>query len=98
MRYMLADGLRAAMRPLALKARRHKGGQPPGRPDRHLLAAPLYLARTGAPWSDLPGELGRRGAVHNRFRRRVASGALRRRSEALTADPAFGEPRRVLTD
>jgi transposase len=36
--------------------------------------------------------------VYNRFRRWVASGALRRLFEALTADPAFGEVRRVLID
>jgi transposase len=98
MRYMLTDDLWAAMRPLVEQAKRHKGGQPPALPDRDFFEALLYLARTGVPWRDLPGEFGRWDAVYNRFRRWVASGALRRLFEALTADPAFGAVRRVLID
>jgi putative transposase len=67
-------------------------------PDRGFFEALLYLARTGIPWRDLPGEFGRWDAIYNRFRRWVASGALGRLFEALTADPAFGEVRRVLVD
>ena len=98
MRYMLTDELWAAMEPLVRQAKRHKGGQPPGLPDRDFFEALLYLARTGVPWRDLPGEFGRWDAVYNRFRRWVASGALRRLFEAMTADPALGEFRRVLID
>jgi transposase len=98
MRYMLTDGLWAAMGPLVEKAKRHKGGQPPVLPERDFFEALLYLARTGVPWRDLPSEFGRWDAVYNRFRRWVASGALRRLFEALTADPAFGDVRRVLID
>jgi transposase len=98
MRYMLTDELWAAMEPLVRQAKRHKGGQPPGLPDRDFFEALLYLARTGVPWRDLPGEFGRWDAVYNRFRRWVASGALRRLFEAMTDDPAFGEFRRVLID
>jgi transposase len=98
MRYMLTDGLWAAMGPLVEQAKRHKGGQPPVLPERDFFEALLYLARTGVPWRDLPSEFGRWDAVYNRFRRWVASGALRRLFEALTADPAFGDVRRVLID
>ena len=80
------------------QAKRHKGGQPPRLPERQFFEALLYLARTGVPWRDLPAEFGRWDAVYNRFRRWVSSGALRRLFEALTADPAFGEVRRVLID
>jgi transposase len=96
MRYMLTDDLWAAMEPLVRQAKRHRGGQQPQLPDRQFFEALLYLARTGAPWRDLPGEFGNWDAVYNRFRRWVASGALRRLFEAMTADPAFGEVRRVL--
>ena len=58
----------------------------------------MYLARTGVPWRDLPGEFGRWDAVYSRFRRWVASGALRRLFEAMTAEPRLGEFRRVLID
>jgi len=95
---MLTDELWAAMEPLVRQAKRHKGGQPPDLPDRAFFEALLYLARTGVPWRDLPGEFGRWDAVYNRFRRWVASGALRRLFEAMTDDPALGEFRRVLID
>jgi putative transposase len=98
MRYLLTDSLWAAMEPLVLKAKRHKGGQPPVLSERGFFEALLYLARTSIPWRDLPSEFGRWDAVYNRFRRWVASGALRRLFEALTAEPAFGEVRRVLID
>src|SRR5881398_561019 len=98
MRYMLTDDLWAAMAPRVEEAKRHKGGQRPGLPDRAFFEALLYLARTGVPWRDLPGEFGRWDAVYNRFRRWVTSGALLRLFEALTAEPAFGDVRRVLID
>ena len=98
MRYMLTDDLWAALEPHVRQAKRHQGGQPPRLPERAFFEALLYLARTGVPWRDLPAEFGRWDAVYNRFRRWVASGALRRLFEALTADPAFGDVRRVLID
>jgi transposase len=42
----------------------------------------LYLARTGIPLRDLPGEFGAWDDVYQRFRRRVASGALARLFES----------------
>lgn len=98
MRYMLTDDLWAAMEPHVEQAKQHKGGQRPDLPDRLFFEALLYWARTGVPWRDLPGEFGAWDAVYNRFRRWIASGALRRLFEALTAEPAFGEVRRVLID
>jgi putative transposase len=98
MRYMLTDPLWIAMQPLVERAKRHKGGQPPVLPDRMFFEALLYLARTGVPWRDLPGDFGAWDAVSNRFRRWVGSGALARLFEAMTADPQFGEVRRVLVD
>jgi transposase len=50
------------------------------------------------PWRDLPSEFGRWDAVYNRFRRWIASGALRLLFEAMTDDPVFGAFRRVLID
>src|SRR4051812_38641193 len=98
MRHMLTDEFWAAMEPLVRQAKRHRGGQPPGLPDRQFFEALLYLARTGIPWRDLPSEFGRWEAIYNRFRRWVASGGLRRLFESLTADPQFGDVRRVLID
>ena len=98
MRYMLTDDLWSAMAPLVRQAKTHKGGQPPVLPDRQFFEAVLYLARTGIPLRDLPAEFGAWDAVYNRLRRWVHSGALRRLFELLTADPRFGEVRRVLVD
>src|SRR5262245_24941620 len=98
MRYMLTDDLWALLGPLVARAKRHPQGQKPALPDRDFFEALLYVARTGIPWRDLPAEFGSWDAVYGRFRRWVASGALRRLFEALTADPALGEYRRVLID
>src|SRR5688572_9064463 len=98
MRYMITDELWAALGPLVEQAKRYTCGQPPRLPDRSFFEALLYWARTGIPWRDLPAEFGRWDAVYNRFRRWVHSGSLRALFELLTADPAFGEVRRVLID
>jgi transposase len=98
MRYMITDELWAAMAPLVAQAKRHQGGQPPVLPDRMFFEALLYLGRTGVPLRDLPGEFGAWDAMYNRFRRWLASGAMARLFALLTADPAFGEVRRVLVD
>ena len=98
MRYMITDDLWAAMEPLVMKAKRYRGGQPPVLPDRMFFEALLHIARTGEPLRDLPAEFGAWDAVYNRFRRWVASGAMARLFEAMTADPQFGEVRRVLVD
>ena len=98
MRYLLTDDLRAAMAPLVEQAKTHRGGQPPVLPDRQFFEPLLYLARTGVAWRDLPAEFGRWDAVYNRYRRWVTSGGIRRLFEAMTADPSFGDVRRVLVD
>src|SRR3954466_3664922 len=98
MRYMITDGLWSAMEPLINQAKRHKGGQPPVLPDRMSFEAVLYIARTGIPLRDLPGEFGAWDAVSQRSRRWVASSALARLFEAMPSDPQFGEVHRVLVD
>ncbi len=98
MRYVLTDDLWAAMAPRVERAKWYKGGQPPALADRDFFEALLYLARTGVPWRDLPAEFGAWDAVYNRFRRWVRSGSLRALFALLTADPQFGEVRRVLVD
>lgn len=95
---MLTDDLWAAMAPLVERAKTHRGGQPPVLPDRMFFEALLYLGRTGVPLRDLPGEFGEWDAVYQRLRRWVHSGAMRRLFEGMTADPRFGEVRRVLVD
>ena len=48
-----------------------------GRPPvdhRRTLDAVFWIARTGAPWRDLPEELGNWNSVHKQYRRWTASG------------------------
>jgi putative transposase len=95
---MISDERWAALGPVVAAAKKNRQGPAPTLPDRMFFEALLYLARTGVPWRDLPGEFGSWDAVYNRFRRWVHSGSLRALFELLTADPELGEVRRVLID
>lgn len=53
-------------------------GAPAGLEDRAFVEAVLYLARTGLPWRDLPGEFGQWSAVYMRFRRWEKAGVWQR--------------------
>ena len=98
MRYLITDELWAALGPAVEAAKKNRCSQKPQLADRLFFEALLYLARTGVPWRDLPGDFGAWDAVYNRFRRWISSGSLRRLFELLTADPRFDEVRRVLID
>src|SRR4051794_40892441 len=95
---MITDDLWTTLGPAVHQAKRYKCGRPPVLPDRTFFEALLYWARTGIPWRDLPDVFGAWDAVYNRSRRWVGSGSLTALFELLTADPAFGEVRRVLID
>ena len=98
MRYMIKDELWTIMRPCVEQAKRYKCGAAPALPERMFFEAVLYIARTGVPWRDLPGEFGGWDAVYNRFRRWIASGSLTKLFELLTNNPDFAEVKRVLVD
>ena len=54
-----------------------EGGPKRGRPPsdhRRVLDAVFWIARTGSPWRDLPGELGRWASVYKQFLRWTRSG------------------------
>jgi putative transposase len=94
---MFSDAAWKIFEPLVEQAKQHKGGQPPVLSERMFFEAILYVARTGIPWRDLPGEFGAWDAVYNRFRRWEASGALQRLFALITA-PELAEVKRVLVD
>lgn len=56
-----------------LTGRCEQGGRPP-RDHRRVLDAVFWIARTGAPWRDLPEELGNWNSVWRQFRRWSVSG------------------------
>jgi transposase len=56
-----------------LTGRSEQGGRPARNP-RRVLDGVFWIARTGAPWRDLPEELGNWNSVWRQFRRWSASG------------------------
>lgn len=98
MRTVITNSMWALLEPRIKPTGRNACGGKPRLPDRAFLEALLYLARTGVPWRDLPGDFGAWDAVYNRFRRWVASGRLRKLFEAVTDHPELGEIPRLFVD
>ncbi len=74
---------------------RRIGHLPPGKPgdpgatardDRLFIDAVLRIARTGAPWADLPARFGARDTAFQRFNRWAEKGTWARIMEALGGD------------
>ena len=60
-----------------------------GRDNRLFLEAVLWIARTGAPWRDLPNVFGRWNTAFRRFRRWAKKGVFEHLFKALSADADF---------
>jgi transposase len=57
--------------------------------NRLFVEAVLWIARTGAPWRDLPDEFGLWNSVFKRFRRWTSKGVFESVFKALSGDPDF---------
>jgi transposase len=77
------DDLWALLAPLLRVDKPRKKPGRPRRDDRAIFDGLIWLARTGAQWSQLPREFGPKSTVHERFSEWVASGALERAWAAL---------------
>ncbi len=68
-----------------------KNGDPgrSARDNREFLEAVLWMARTGAPWRDLPSEFGLWNSVFQRFRRWAHKGVFERVFKELSAAADF---------
>jgi putative transposase len=60
-----------------------------GRDNRRFVEAVLWIARTGAPWRDLPPELGNWNSTWRRFARWSENGVWERLFAAMADDPDF---------
>jgi transposase len=65
------------------------------RDNRLFMGAILWIARTGAPWPDLPERFGEPDTAYQRFYRWAKSGVLARVMEALGGDADLED---LLTD
>jgi putative transposase len=80
----LTDAQWARVQPLLPSASK-KGGRP-GKPDRPMLEAMLWILRTGAPWRDLPNAYGPWESVYTRFSRWSAKGVYALLIQALSRE------------
>lgn len=73
-RYELTDQEWEQIAPL-IPSNKGKRGRPP-KDDRLMLNAMVWLARSGAPWRDLPERYGSYSSVYSRFRKWIDDGIL----------------------
>lgn len=80
---MLTDDQWARIAPLLPNPIR---GRPYCSDHRTTVEAILWIARTGAPWRDLPGRYGKWMTVYQRFRRWTRQGVFQKVFESLGGD------------
>ncbi len=82
---MLSDRQWARLEP-ALRGDPKKGGRPPLQANRNTVEGILWIARTGAPWRDLPPEFGKWNSVYQRFRRWTKAGVFEQLFNSLAGE------------
>jgi transposase len=82
---ILSDAQWALMEPHCLGKKSDPGRT--GSDTRRFMEAGLWIARTGAPWRDLPESFGNCNTVFKRFRHWVKRDGFRHIFEAVSKDP-----------
>ena len=72
------DALWALLAPILKSEKERKKPGRPRRDDRAIFDGLIWLARTGAQWSQLPRTFGPKSTVHERFSEWIETGALER--------------------
>jgi transposase len=86
-RLVLSDGQWARIAPHVIGDHRSPGTS--GRDNRLFVEAVLWIARTGAPWRDLPDSFGNANSIFRRFSRWSKKGVWQRLFAAVSDDPDF---------
>ena len=86
-RLMLSDAQWERIVPHIIGDCRSRGTS--GRDNRMLVEAVLWIARTGAPWRDLPAVFGNWNSLFRRFSRWRQKGVWDRLLKAVSDDPDF---------
>ena len=87
-REVLSDEQWSRIRPL-LPRLRDRVGRPYETEHRVTVEGILWIARTGAPWRDLPERFGKWISVYQRFRRWTHAGIFERLMATIEADLDF---------
>ncbi|QCT04349.1 transposase [Paenibacillus algicola] len=70
-----------------LPAERKAQGGRPAKDNRTMINAMLWIARSGAPWRDVPKYYGPWKSVYTRFRRWEKAGVFHQVLECLASEP-----------
>lgn len=89
-RYELTDQEWERISPLLPPKPAGKPGRPP-KDNRLMLNAMVWLARSGAPWRDLPERFGPWESVYSRFRKWVDCGILEAAFRELSLEAELEE-------
>ncbi|RXZ80403.1 IS5 family transposase [Paenibacillaceae bacterium] len=87
-RYEIHDDQWEIIKPLLPAERKRQGGRP-AKNNRMMLNAMLWIARTGAPWRDLPDYYGSWKSVYTRFRRWQMAGIWDQILAHVSIEPDF---------
>ena len=87
-RYEIRDDQWDRMKDLLPAERKPQGGRPP-KDHRKMLNAMLWVARTGAPWRDLPEYYGSWSSAYSRFRRWEKAGIWDQILAHVSVEPDF---------
>jgi transposase len=84
-RFIITDQQWEQMEAHCLGRKRDPGR--PGSDPRMFLEAVFWIARTGAPWRDLPPGFGNWNTIYRRFRDWARAGVFERIFNAVSGDP-----------